>query len=218
MERIGGEVVWEGKIGTVRVDRFRYDDGEEAEPGAGTAAFTPPLAALPAIRRGLRADLREALESTGSAVGAEDAADRLLRRARFLPRAMQIGLRSVGRRKRRSLATVLIVALAVGNLLAVMGLAAAVGDLTRAEWDDHLEDVRVWTTGRATFDDRAERAIRATSGVAVVAAVSAPSSLAIDLARAANVTLLGFVRGAAFNIYAHAERVHIGVPEGRSHD
>ena len=31
MERVGGEVVWEGHIGKVRVDRFRYDDGEEAE-------------------------------------------------------------------------------------------------------------------------------------------------------------------------------------------
>jgi len=31
MERIGGEVVWEGHIGKVRVDRFRYEDGEEAE-------------------------------------------------------------------------------------------------------------------------------------------------------------------------------------------
>ena len=31
MERIGGEVVWEGRIAKVRVDRFRYDDGEEAE-------------------------------------------------------------------------------------------------------------------------------------------------------------------------------------------
>ena len=31
MERIGGEVVWEGRIGKVRVDRFRYDDGQEAE-------------------------------------------------------------------------------------------------------------------------------------------------------------------------------------------
>lgn len=31
MERIGGEVVWEGRISKVRVDRFRYDDGEEAE-------------------------------------------------------------------------------------------------------------------------------------------------------------------------------------------
>ena len=31
MERIDGDVVWEGKIGRVRIDRFRYDDGEEAE-------------------------------------------------------------------------------------------------------------------------------------------------------------------------------------------
>jgi 8-oxo-dGTP pyrophosphatase MutT (NUDIX family) len=30
-ERIGGETVWEGRIAKVRVDRFRYDDGEEAE-------------------------------------------------------------------------------------------------------------------------------------------------------------------------------------------
>jgi 8-oxo-dGTP pyrophosphatase MutT (NUDIX family) len=30
-ERIGGEEVWRGKIATVRKDRFRYDDGKEAE-------------------------------------------------------------------------------------------------------------------------------------------------------------------------------------------
>ena len=31
MERIGGEVVWEGRIGRVRVETFRFEDGEEAE-------------------------------------------------------------------------------------------------------------------------------------------------------------------------------------------
>ena len=31
MERVGGRVVWEGRLNRVRVDRFRYDDGEEAE-------------------------------------------------------------------------------------------------------------------------------------------------------------------------------------------
>jgi len=31
MERVGGEVVWEGRITKVRIDRFRYDDGKEAE-------------------------------------------------------------------------------------------------------------------------------------------------------------------------------------------
>ena len=30
-ERIGGEEVWSGRIASVRVDRFRHDDGEEAE-------------------------------------------------------------------------------------------------------------------------------------------------------------------------------------------
>ncbi len=83
--------------------------------------LAPPLAALPAIGRGLRVDLRDALEASGSTVGGQGAIDHALRRARFLPRSMQIGLRNVGRRKRRSLATALIVALAVGNLLAVLG-------------------------------------------------------------------------------------------------
>jgi len=31
MERIGSQTAWEGRIASVRVDRFRYDDGEEAE-------------------------------------------------------------------------------------------------------------------------------------------------------------------------------------------
>ena len=126
----------------------------------------PALAAVPAIRRGLRVDLREALEASGSAVGTEHAADRLLRRAAFLPRTMQIGLRNIGRRKRRSLATASIVALAVANLLAVLALAAAATEATRTSWGDHLEDLQVSTGGRALLDERAEHAIRATPGVA----------------------------------------------------
>ena len=31
LERVGSKTVWEGRIATVRVDRFRYDDGEEAD-------------------------------------------------------------------------------------------------------------------------------------------------------------------------------------------
>ena len=128
--------------------------------------LAPALVALPAIRRGVRVDLREALESTGSAVGGQDAGDRLLRRARFLPRTVQIGLRGVGRRRRRSLATVLIVALAVANLLAVLALAAAATETSRASWVNHLEDIRLWTSGRTLFDEEALRTIEATPGVA----------------------------------------------------
>ena len=128
--------------------------------------LAPALAALPAIRRGVRVDLREALESTGSAVGGQDAGDRLLRRARFLPRTMQIGLRGVGRRRRRSFATALIVALAVGNLLAVLALAAAATESSRMSWANHLEDLRLWTSGRDLFDAQALRTIDTTPGVA----------------------------------------------------
>jgi len=128
--------------------------------------LAPPLAALPAIRRGLRVDLREALEASGSTFGGQGPADRVLRRAQFLPRPMQIGLRNVGRRKRRSLATALIVALAVGNLLAVLGVAAAATEASRRSWSSHLEDLQVATGGRDLFDTEAEEAIRATPGVA----------------------------------------------------
>jgi putative ABC transport system permease protein len=79
---------------------------------------------------------------------------------------MQIGLRGVGRRKRRTLATALVVALAVGNLLAIMGLAAAATKATRAAWGEHIEEIRIWTGGGTPFDERAARAVRSTPGVA----------------------------------------------------
>ena len=45
------------------------------------------------------------------------------------------------------------------------------------------------------------------AGVPLVAAVSAPSTLAVRLARESNMTLVGFLRPGGFNVYAGTERV-----------
>ena len=50
----------------------------------------------------------------------------------------------------------------------------------------------------------------AVAGIPIVAAVSAPSDLAIAAAERLNVTLVGFLRGDGFNIYTHDERVDLG--------
>ena len=78
----------------------------------------------------------------------------------------------------------------VGRLLLQRGLPAA-------------ESV-LMVSGRAGFEI-VQKAYNA--GIPIVAAVSAPSSLAVELAESGGITLIGFLRERRFNVYSHRGRV-----------
>jgi FdhD protein len=67
-----------------------------------------------------------------------------------------------------------------------------------------LSDHAVMVSGRSSFEIL-QKCL--TAGVPIVCAISAPSSLAVDVARQFGMTLVGFLRGNRFNVYSGYERI-----------
>jgi len=76
-----------------------------------------------------------------------------------------------------------------------------------------LADRILLVSGRASFEIM-QKALAA--GVGMVCAVSAPSSLAVDVAERFGMTLVGFLRGRRFNLYTGHDRVLLPEPAERS--
>jgi len=70
-----------------------------------------------------------------------------------------------------------------------------------------LSENVVMVSGRSSFEIL-QKCLAA--GVPVVCAISAPSSLAVDVARQFGITLVGFLRGERFNVYSGYERIAAG--------
>jgi FdhD protein len=69
-----------------------------------------------------------------------------------------------------------------------------------------LNDRILMVSGRVSFEIVQKAAV---AGVPIVCAVSAPSDLAVEAADRLGVTLVGFLRGDGFNVYAHDERIDL---------
>jgi FdhD protein len=127
--------------------------------------------------------------------------------------ALERALRELKQRQPINLATGAVHAAAwadtQGNILHVRedvgrhnALDKLIGAISRAGLD--VDNGFAVVTSRASYEMVTKTA---SAGIAVLAAISAPTALAVELARSAGITLIGFARPGSHNVYTHPRRL-----------
>lgn len=130
------------------------------------------------------------------------------------PEAIQRALAELGKLQTLNSATGAVHAAAWASAAGAVGLVRE--DVGRHNALDKLIGSLAWSRssfadGFAVITSRASYEMvqkAATAGIALVAAISAPTGLAIRLARETGVTLVGFARQRGHVVYTHSQRIH----------
>jgi formate dehydrogenase accessory protein FdhD len=203
-----------------RKEEFELVDCLRSEHGISLQALIPQarLDALEHRKRSLAGRSGCGLCGVESLQEAVRPLRRLESDARIDPAMIRRGLRELGERQplNRASGGAHAAGYAHGDGIAVRedvgrhnALDKLIGALAR---ESDARASRAWRNGDGVLaiTSRASYEIvhkAASADIAIIAAISAPTSLAIDLADRAGVTLIGFARGEGMNVYTHAKRL-----------
>jgi len=102
------------------------------------------LASIPALIGALRITVREGMQDQGiSAEFGTGLIDRILQKTGWMPRTVQMGVRNIGRNKKRSVSTIIQVAIAVAVLLGILAFGTSLFGAVGDEYDNWPFDIRV---------------------------------------------------------------------------
>ncbi len=112
------------------------------------------LASLPALYKVMKTNTKDAMKDQGvSGNFGKSRIDKILMKAKGIPKSIQMGIRNIARKKGRSIATILQISIAIGSMLALSTLGASIYTTIDGEFDSYDFDVSVNSADQSLFNE-----------------------------------------------------------------